>query len=89
MNLFAEHYDPDKAEQMLGIPYCVKPETQAIVYYKRDNLKQVYDQIEEDLQTGLPLLQDQTYEVPKYHFTKAAAHALPLVSISTRANGTV
>ena len=75
VNLFAEHYDPDKAEQMLGIPYCVKPETQAIGYYKRDNFKQVYDQIEEHLQTGLPLLQDQTYEVPKYHFAKAAAHA--------------
>lgn len=75
VNLFAEHYDPDKAEQMLGIPYCVKPETEAIVHYKRNSLKGVYDRIEEDLQAGLPLLQDQSYEVPKYHFTKAAAHA--------------
>lgn len=75
VNLFAEHYQPGQAADMLGIPYCLKPETQAIVYYNRDNLKKVYDQIEEDLQTGMPLLQDQGYEVPKYHFTKAAAHA--------------
>lgn len=75
VNLFAEHYDPAKAEQMPGIPYCTKPEKEAIVYYTRDNLKKVYDLIEEDLQTGMSLLKDETYEVPKYHFTKAAAHA--------------
>lgn len=75
VNLFAEHYDPNKAENMLGIPYNTKPETQAIVYYTRDNLKRVYELIEEDLTKGLPLLKDETYEVPKYHFTKAAASA--------------
>ena len=75
VNLFAEHYDPNKAENMLGIPYNTKPETQAIVYYTRDNLKRVYELIEEDLTKGLPLLKDETYEVPKYHFTKAAAYA--------------
>ncbi len=54
---------------MLGIPYNTKPETQA-VYYTRDNLKRVYELIEEDLTKGLPLLKDETYEVPKYHLQK-------------------
>ncbi|MFR7876863.1 MAG: hypothetical protein ACLU4J_11020 [Butyricimonas paravirosa] len=40
--------------------YNTKPETQAIVYYTRDNLKRVYELIEEDLTKGLPLLKDET-----------------------------
>jgi hypothetical protein len=31
--------------------------------------------IEKDLTEGLPLIDDKEYSVPRYHFTKAAAHA--------------
>ena len=75
VNIFAEHYNPEKAASMLGIAYCTEPENVPIVYYHRNTLKETYDMIEKDLQEGMPLLVDESYEVPKYHFTKAAAAA--------------
>ena len=75
VNIFAEHYVPNGAESMLGIPYCTEPETVPIVYYKRNTLKETYELIEKDLLEGLPLIKDESYEAPKYHFTKAAAAA--------------
>lgn len=75
VNIFAEHYDPATASEMLGIPYNTEPEKKVIVYYSREKLDKVYELIEEDLLKGLPLLRDESYKVPKYHFTKAAANA--------------
>ncbi|MDR0542422.1 MAG: RagB/SusD family nutrient uptake outer membrane protein, partial [Dysgonamonadaceae bacterium] len=75
VNIFAEHYDPATAGTMLGIPYNTEPENVAIKNYKRNSIAEVYDLIEKDLQEGLPLIADNVYEVPKYHFTKAAANA--------------
>jgi hypothetical protein len=43
--------------------------------YERKTVAYVYEMIEKDLTEGLPLINDQSYKVPKYHFTRAAAHA--------------
>ena len=58
-----------------GIPYITAPETKVKVHYERGNLSETYDKIEADLLKGLPLINDGVYEVPKYHFNKAAANA--------------
>jgi hypothetical protein len=76
VNLFSEHYDPDKADRRLGIPYIEEPETEFIKKYTRPTLEEVYEKIERDLEDGLDLV-DGTYYANsgKYHFTKNAALA--------------
>ncbi|MDE7096903.1 MAG: RagB/SusD family nutrient uptake outer membrane protein, partial [Muribaculaceae bacterium] len=44
-------------------------------YYQRGTLKETYDNIRTDLETALPLIDNSIYEIPKYHFNKAAAEA--------------
>ncbi|MDO4510844.1 MAG: RagB/SusD family nutrient uptake outer membrane protein [Bacteroidales bacterium] len=58
-----------------GIPYILKPETSVKPHYERGTLAETYELIEKDLQLGLKLVSDDYYEVPKYHFNKAAANA--------------
>ncbi len=75
VNCWAKHYDPATAATDLGIPYVTEPEKSALVEYRRNTVKEVYDLIEKDITEGFPLLSDNAYEVPKYHFTRAAASA--------------
>jgi hypothetical protein len=75
VNIFAQHYDPATADQLMGIPYNTEPENVAVKHYKRNTIAEVYDLVEKDLTEGLPLIDDKSYEVPKYHFTRAAANA--------------
>lgn len=72
---FSEAYDKNGANEGLGIPYPLEPETTARPQYERGTVKEVYEQIEKDLTEGIPLLQGATYKVPSYHFTEQAAHA--------------
>lgn len=72
---FAKAYDKDGDNSSPGIPYVTKPETVLLAQYTRGTVQETYDKIEKDLLEGLPLLDDSKYEVPKYHFTRAAAHA--------------
>lgn len=58
-----------------GIPYITKPETSVKPHYERGTLAETYEKIEKDLQLGLSLVNDEIYEVPKYHFNRAAANA--------------
>ena len=58
-----------------GIPYITAPETEVNPHYERGTLDETYKHIEEDLLLGLSLVDDSYYEVPKYHFNKAAANA--------------
>lgn len=74
VNIFAEHYDPATADKNLGIPYVTKPEKTVLGDYKRETVAEVYRLIRQDLEEGLPLINDR-YTVPKYHFTKIAANA--------------
>ena len=73
-NLFCMPYrGPELSKQYPGIPYITKPETTVKPHYERGTLAETYDNIQRDLEEGLPLIDDGIYEVPKYHFNKQAA----------------
>lgn len=74
-NMFCWRYDKDAANH-LGLPYMEKPETSLNPQYERGNLKDLYDKIQADIEEGLPLVSDDLYQVPKYHFNVKAAWAL-------------
>ena len=59
----------------LGIPYITEPEAQLDPKRDRGTVAQLYQQIDRDLQEGLPLIEDSYYQMPKYHFNKKAAYA--------------
>lgn len=74
--VFCHPYRGDAAnETLLGIPYITRPETTVKPNYKRGTLKETYDGVRRDLELGLQLVDNSIYEVPKYHFNKAAADA--------------
>jgi len=75
VTFFSKVYDPATAGNDPGIPYVLKPEKVVFEHYERKTVKYVYEMIEKDLMEGLPLIDDKEYSVPRYHFTKAAAHA--------------
>lgn len=75
VSLFSKMYNAQTAATDLGIPYVTEPETVVIRQYERKTVQYVYEQIEKDLLAGLPLINEKLYSIPKYHFTKRAAHA--------------
>lgn len=74
-NVFCMHYDPATAASRLGVPYSTRPETEVSPDYVRGTLAETYKHIQEDLEAGLPLIDDNLYSVPKYHFNMKAAYA--------------
>ncbi|WP_038006586.1 RagB/SusD family nutrient uptake outer membrane protein [Terrimonas ferruginea] len=75
VSFFSRFYNAATAEQDMGIPYVDQPEDVVTKKYERKTVAYVFDRIEEDLLAGLPLIDDRAYDIPKYHFTKAAANA--------------
>ncbi|MCS3800347.1 RagB/SusD family nutrient uptake outer membrane protein [Niastella sp. OAS944] len=75
VTFFSKVYDPSTAGSDLGIPYVTTPEKVVFQKYDRKTVEYVYNMIEKDLTTGLPLIDDTKYTIPRYHFTKAAANA--------------
>lgn len=75
VNLFSKHYNKNTSDKDLGIVYMDAPETSLNPKYKRESVAQVYSKIEKDIEAGLPLVDDASYDVPKYHFNKKAAYA--------------
>lgn len=75
VTLFSQVYDPATAANDPGIPYVTAPEKVVMGQYERKTVAYVYEQIEKDLTQGLPLINNNAYRVPKYHFNLAAAHA--------------
>ena len=75
VNVFSKVYNPASAGADPGIPYVTVPENVVEKQYERKTVAYVYDMIEKDLTEGLPLLDDKRYTIPRYHFTRAAAHA--------------
>ena len=75
VTFFAKAYEPGAANTSPGIPYVMAPETVPIVKYERGTVASVYAQIEKDLEEGIALLAGGKWNVPKYHFSPAAAHA--------------
>lgn len=72
---FSKFYDPATAATDPGIPYVTEVENVVVKQYERKTVAYVYDMIEKDLLAGLPLIKDESYSVPAYHFTRAATHA--------------
>ena len=50
-------------------------ETTVSPRYERGTLEEVYRKVERDLLEGIDLISDDSYSVPKYHFTRKAAYA--------------
>ena len=75
VNFFSKFYDPATAATSPGIPYVTEPENVFIKQYDRKTVQYVYEMVEQDLLFGIPLIEDKIYNVPKYHFNKAAAYA--------------
>lgn len=75
VNFFSKFYDANTASSDPGIPYVTEPESVSIKKYDRKTVQYVYDMVEKDLLEGMPLIKDESYAVPKFHFTKAATNA--------------
>lgn len=73
-SIFCKAYDPATAASNLGIPYVLEPETVLLGEYERGTLAYVYENIQKDIEEGLPLVEDN-YEIPGFHFTRKAANA--------------
>lgn len=74
-NIFCQPYNPQSSATDLGIPYVYAVEKTAINTYQRGTMADVYAKIAADIEEGLPLIDDNLYTQPKYHFNKAAANA--------------
>lgn len=75
VTFFSKAYDPATAAADPGIPYVLAPEKTINPRYDRKTVKYVYEMIEKDLTEGLPLIDNNAYKVPSFHFNKAAANA--------------
>jgi hypothetical protein len=76
VNIFGQAYKSDALSQYdLGIHYMTEAETEVNPKYTRNTVTEVYKLIEEDIQAALPLISDEYYAVPKYHFNLKAAYA--------------
>lgn len=74
-NVFCLAYNPLTADKDFGIPYSEAPETEVSPHYVRGTMKELYAKINADLEEGLPLISDEIYTVPQYHFNRKAAYA--------------
>ena len=75
VNFFCMAYNSETSTSDLGMPYCTTPETTLRPEYERGTVAEAYAQMEADIEEGLPLINDQYYSVPKYHFNQKAAYA--------------
>lgn len=66
---------PPRPTRSLDCPSPTEPEEHVGTKYQRGTLKQLYDKINSDIEEALPLVQDDQYTQPKFHFTRAAAYA--------------
>jgi len=58
------------------IPYTTEPETTVLPDgIERGTLAHTYEMIDSDIEEALPLIDDNIYSVPKYHFNQKAAYA--------------
>jgi hypothetical protein len=75
VNIFCQHYTETYGDKDLGIPYMEQLETTVAPQYERSTVAEVYRKISDDIEAGLPLISDDAYAVPKYHFNRRAACA--------------
>lgn len=86
-NIFCEAYrGPELSKTLLGIPIIKKPETTVKPHYERGTLAETYANIQGDIvealgldmansKTGVPLVNNALFSVPKYHFNSSAGYA--------------
>ena len=74
-NIFCLAYNPETADQDMGLPYMKHVESTVSPHYERGTMAELYANIEQDILEGLPLIDDNLYSVPKYHFNQKAAQA--------------
>jgi len=74
VNLWGKHYNPATAATDLGVPYVTEVENVVFKDYKRETVAKVYELIEKDLLEGIQYIEDEAYDVSKYHFNLAAAN---------------
>lgn len=75
VNMFSKHYNTQTSATDLGVPFLEDPETTLNPQYERGNVADVYAKINQDIEAALPLIRDDIYDVPKYHFNVKAAYA--------------
>ncbi|MDR0546579.1 MAG: RagB/SusD family nutrient uptake outer membrane protein [Dysgonamonadaceae bacterium] len=76
VNIFAKTYkDSENSANDLGVAYITQPLSDLLAVYDRNSVAEVYNFIEKDLEEGIPLIDDNLYDVEKYHFNLPAAHA--------------
>ena len=73
-NVFCNAYDAATASKQLGIPYPEHTQKTYKETYTRGTLEETYQKIDRDLQKGIGLV-GNTYDQPKFHFTKNSAYA--------------
>lgn len=69
---FCMAYNPEKADEYLGLPYPTEPGVEII---ERGTLRELYEKINKDIEEALPDVNDAIYSAPKYHFNMKAAYA--------------
>lgn len=74
-NTFCMAYNPDKADEYPGLPYPTEPETTVNKKYVRGTLRELYENIDADIEAALPHISDDHYTSPKYRFNVKAAYA--------------
>ena len=74
VNVFCKSYGNSSSTDF-GIPYMEKTETKVAPNYERGNVADVYSKINADIEVALPLISDDIYTIPKYHFNTKAAYA--------------
>lgn len=74
-NVFCMGWNPEKADEYLGLPYPLEPEKNLNTSYERGTLRQLYEAINKDIEEALPYIDDAIYQTPKFHFNRQAAYA--------------
>ena len=74
---FCMAWNPEKADEYLGLPYPLVPEQDINTTYERGTLRQLYEAIDKDIEEALPHIAEAAadYTIPKYHFNVKAAYA--------------
>lgn len=73
VNVFSQIYNGQTSQTDKGVPYFTEPEHSIGEKHPRLSVAEVYKHIEADLLEGLPLIDDEKYSQPLYHFTTRAA----------------
>ena len=73
-NVFCMGWNPEIADNSLGLFYPLHTVTDITIAHPRGTLRELYEQINKDIEEALPDVTD-SYSAPKYHFNTKAAYA--------------